>query len=442
MTWAEDGLDPIGDEQLAEWMRRAVDVAGPVELAGLLDEVESTLTRYVKFPDEHGPAAIALWVAVTYVQDAFDVAPYIYVTSPEKRSGKTRILEVCGELVKNPLRVSDASPAFVYRTMQGASLLFDEVDATFKGKSEEQAVLRSILNSGWRRGAGAGRIDKTPGGMVPVKFDAFGPKMMAGIGHHLPDTVSDRSVPVHIQRKTPTEKVSRLRFRKFPLEADPLRVSLEQWASSAVDVLREVEPDLPEELHDRAQDIWEPLLAVADLAGGEWPERARKAALALHGAVIEEDSHGVRLLSDIAAIFESRAVDRLGSSDLASALNDLEESPWGGWPMDPRKLARDLKPFGIRPKDIRTPDATGIKGYRREQFDESWARYLGGPYGVSATSATGATPQVAVTRAVADVADVAPKWEGRDVQADNDGDGCPDCGGTFGHMVTCARGTA
>jgi hypothetical protein len=198
---------------------RPVEPAGEAEafdgqLSMLLEEVSGFYRRYVRFPDEHGPAALALWTAATHAQDAFDVAPYINVSSAEKRSGKSRVLELAEQVVRKPLRVDNASPAYVYRTMAGATLLMDEADKVFVGKDEYYAALTGALNSGWRRGAGAGRVDKSAEGLKPVRFDAFGPKMLAGIGRKVPDTIQDRSIPLYLQRKAPSEQVARLRFRR------------------------------------------------------------------------------------------------------------------------------------------------------------------------------------------------------------------------------------
>ncbi|MGH2545707.1 MAG: DUF3631 domain-containing protein [Actinomycetota bacterium] len=360
--------------------------------------------------------ALSLWVAETHAQDAFDVAPYVNIDSPEKRSGKSRIEEVGEHLVRQPLRVNDASPAYVYRSMAGATLLLDEADKVFAGKDEYSAALTGAINAGWRRGSGAGRVDKNGGQLTPVKFDAFGPKMLAGIGRKVPDTIQDRAIPLHMERKAPGERVARIRQRKLPGELGPIADRLTAWAKSAVNQLAEAEPDLPEELHDRAQDIWEPLLAVADMAGGAWPERARQAAVALHGAFFEEDSPRVRLLRDIRTVFTDRGEDRIASVDLVSALNEIEESPWGGWPMDPRKLARELKPFKapsgdkIKPGTVRLEDGRTPKGYYAEQFADAWKRYLDVPVGEApqAPPAPQTTnPLPAALQGVADVAAVA-----------------------------------
>jgi hypothetical protein len=132
-------------------------------------------------------------------------------------------------------------------------------------------------------------------------------------------------------------------------------------------------------LDDRAQEICEPLLAVAEVVGGSWPERARRAVIALAGASAREDSDslGVRLLRDIRAVFDEKKADRLPTGKLLEALHAVEEAPWGslrGESLDARTLARMLKPYGIKPEKLREGEHT-FRGYRRASFEDAWTRY-------------------------------------------------------------------
>ena len=150
------------------------------------------------------------------------------------------------------------------------------------------------------------------------------------------------------------------------------------------------EPNIPEKLNDRAADVWEPLLAIADMAGVEWPTWARQSAIALSDdPVQEDDSLGVTLLKDIQRVFTDKKVDRLFSVDLASALVEFEESPWldiRGKPLNANGLAKRLKPFNIKPEQMRIAESS-TKGYQREDFLDAWERYT--PY----IGETGETPK-------------------------------------------------
>jgi putative DNA primase/helicase len=116
--------------------------------------------------------------------------------------------------------------------------------------------------------------------------------------------------------------------------------------------------------------VWESLLAIADMAGGRWASRARAAAIDLASGENAEESAGVQLLADTRLVFEREGVDKISSADLAAALAQLEESPWGDWhgkPLEARGLARILRPYKIKPKGLRIGDETP-RGYERASF--------------------------------------------------------------------------
>lgn len=350
-----------------------------VEGAALLNIVMAFVRRYVVL-SEKAAVAVALWIVHTYAIEAAEATPYLNITSAEKRSGKTRLLEVLSLLVARPWPTPRATAAVLVRKLARGmpTLLLDESDAAFRGNREYAEALRAVLNAGWRRGGAACLLVKKGGDWLPQDFTVFGPKAIAGIGR-LPDTVADRSIPIVLKRRAPNEQVERFRWREAREAAGPLRERLEQWTSANLDTLAEARPQIPTDLDDRAADGWEPLLAIADAVGGGWPERARRAAVALSaGEEREEDSLGVRLLRDIQLVFTERGTDRLSSEDLVAALNEMDEAPWGdlrGKPLDKRSLARRLRPYEIRPKQVRVGDRT-LKGYKREFFHDAWGRYI------------------------------------------------------------------
>lgn len=356
----------------------------PVDTADVLAEVRATIVRYVVFPNDHAADAVALWAAHTWVLDVADYSPRLHVTGPTKRCGKSRLLEAVGGLVRRPLDAVNATVAVVFRALEAArpTLLLDEVDAIPRERMDE---LRGILNAGQRRG---GKVLRCVGDThEPKAFDVFGAVALSGIGD-LPDTVADRSVRIEMVRKLKREKVERLRVATYEAEVAPLRRRLARWALDNEAVLNEAEPTLPEELDDRAQDGWEILLAVADLAGGEWPERARAAALSLSAArdaaMAEGEAAGLRLLRDLRAVFDARGVDRLATAEMVHDLRALDEAPWESWGSRrkiPGLTSRDvgglLGPFGVGSSTLRLPDGRRLKGYERGDLADPWARYLG-----------------------------------------------------------------
>jgi hypothetical protein len=258
------------------------------------------------------------------------------------------------------------------------TLLLDESDAAFNSDREYSEALRSIFNAGFRRGGVASLCVGQGANLTYKDFPVFCPKAIAGIGR-LPDTVADRSIPIELKRRRPSEGVERFRLRTAGREARPLQEAATAWAEAHLEDLKGREPDLSEALDDRAQDIIEPLLAIADAVDGEWPEKARLAATTLLTGEGREDSEslGVRLLRDLRGLFDGEKADRLPTGTILKKLHGEEGAPWGslrGEPLDAIGLARLLKPYGIRSKKIRKGEKT-FWGYRRADFEDAWARY-------------------------------------------------------------------
>jgi hypothetical protein len=354
----------------------------PVSLAVLLERVLVFVRTYVFLTDEQ-LAAVTLWVAHTHALKAADASPYLNIYSPEKRSGKSRLLEALSLLVAQPWLTGRVTPAALVRKVdaEAPTLLLDESDAAFRGDREYSEALRGLLNSGWRRGGKATVCAKKGGDWVTRDFSTFCPKAIAGIGN-LPDTIVDRAIPIEMKRKTVGENAARFRWREVCEVVGRLREDLAASCSVSLPVLTSARPEMPRELDDRAADIWEPLLAIADAAGGDWPGRARAAALTLSaGRARNDESIGIRLLSDIRDVFSDRDTDRLTTVSLLEALNTSEEALWGdfrGRPLDSRWLSRLLRPYGVKPKTVRL-DGRTPKGYLKADFCDAWARYLDVP---------------------------------------------------------------
>jgi putative DNA primase/helicase len=353
----------------------------PVDGAGLLADLVAAVRRHVILPS-HAADAVALWAVWAWLIVHFDIAPRLAVLSPEKRCGKSTLLEILFCLTPRPLLVSGITAAAIFRTIEAAkpTLLIDEAD-TFTKDNEE---LRGILNSGHTR-ASASIIRTAGDDHEPRQFSTWCPLVLAAIGS-LPETVEDRSISIPMQRKAPNESVtpfprSGKRAAALRAELHTLARKMRRWAADHGPALADADPTIPPGLHDRASDNWRPLLAIADAVGGEWPERARAAAVALNGGDSSDaESHRVRLLRDVRAIFEANGWDRVGSQTLCDTLVSLEEAPWAeyrkGKGLAPAQLARMLKPFGVKSRNIRLPDGTTPKGYYREAFEETFRRYL------------------------------------------------------------------
>jgi putative DNA primase/helicase len=286
--------------------------------------------------------------------------------------------------------VASISAAALYRVVDSLkpTLLLDEVDATLAQKTDAAEALRGLLNAGNDRTSS--RVLRCVGEEKEVvSFDAFGAKVLAGIGH-IPDTMEDRAVVVELRRKLETEKVRRFSVLDDQSEFKEIRRRLVRWACDNRKALRSARPEIPYGLNNRASDNWSPLLAIADLAGGVWGREARSAALELSGGIRDEEQDiRFELLKDIRTIFEeegARESKAVTTACLIEKLCQLEEAPWAtfhrGEPINPRSLGRMLKPFGICSASLKiSRDAvsgrdTVARGYKRETFIDAWRRYL------------------------------------------------------------------
>lgn len=377
------------------------EVAAAVADTVLFADLEEFLAGFVVYPSEHARVAHVLWIAHTHLMPAWDSTPRLAFLSPEPASGKTRALEITALLVPRPVEAVNVSPAYLFRKVSdkaGApTILYDEIDTVFGPKAKENEEVRGMLNAGHRRGATAGRCVVRGKVVETEELPAYCAVAVAGLGN-LPDTILSRAVVVRMRRRAPGERVEQFRRRVQAPAGQALRERLERWASTVQARVTGAYPAMPAGVEDRAADVWEPLLAVADEVGGEWPRRARAAAVALvTEARASTPSLGVRLLADLRAIFDEVGVDRLAGNVIIGKLCALDEAPWGdlrGKPLDARRLAQLLRPYGVTSRVHRVGDSTQ-RGYLRADLTDAWARYLGPAPAQDArrvTTVTGATP--------------------------------------------------
>jgi putative DNA primase/helicase len=345
----------------------------PIDGAALLDSLRQVFRRYIVLP-KGADVALPLWVLHAWTFDSGEISPFIVLVSPVKRCGKTSVLILLYYLTPRSELASNISPSAIFRYIEEMrpTLLIDEADAFLKDNEE----LRGILNSGHTKAAAnVIRNIEVNGEHKPRRFSTWAPKAIATI-RSLADTLEDRAVIVQLQRKTPGAKVERLRRRDNEWFA-ALRSHAARWAADNFAKLADPDPQIPNALNDRAADNWRPLLAIADLAGGEWPQLARQACLTLSGETPEE-SLGVMLLADCRPAFGDDNVIR--SVDLVTKLSADPERPWaeynrGGKPITQRQVARLLGAFGIISETVRLVGRPDAKGYKRAHFEEAWAVY-------------------------------------------------------------------
>jgi hypothetical protein len=441
-------------------------MVAPRNLAPILDQVEDHVCRFIGFRSSHEPVAVALFTAHCYAVESAPMAAYLRVRSAAEESGKTTLLEVEAQLLRgHAINAVSVSPSVVYRLREKVgpvALLLDETDNGLAKRQDDSARdLLSIVNAGYRRSA---TVYRTEGrSFEPRAFAAFGPAVVAGIGYLEPTTES-RCIPIALPRKP---RGSLERFIAFLVEPSAIEIAeqLEAWATpEVIDQLRSHTPDYPAELRDRHVEVWWNLFSIADLAGGDWPQRAREAALALHVGNQDESMLSVQvlLIAHIRQAFDEDGIDRLPTVNLLERLASNEQGPWGKWwgaelnrdgpPLAAAAdLARKLRGFEgpdgpIKPRNVRLPDGTIPKGYHREDFEPAWAIYLGDVATQTATPPQTATP---LTRDVADVAGVAAPHPNDEEDStamvtggwDGGAEICPECDWRWfhGHAEDCSR---
>lgn len=345
----------------------------PVEIVPLLNNVQNLISKCVVCNKETANT-VALWIVMTWVIDYIDCVPMLFITAPEKRCGKTVLLSIINKMARRCISASSISPAAMFRAIElwSPTLCIDEADACIRDNEE----LRGILNSGHTRDT-AYVLRSVGDDHTPTMFNTFGAKAIAGIGRQA-DTLEDRSIIIELQRKTTEEKITRVR-NLTPETFIELRRKLARFAEDHGEEIKRANPQLPEELNDRAQDNWSPLSAIAEIAGADWLKFATGAALKISGIESGRPSTGIELLTDIKRIFEKRDYENIFTSDLIAELCRDEERPWKtyvkGREMTPKHLAGKLREYKIGSCSVRVGENTG-KGYKFEQFADAIKRYV------------------------------------------------------------------
>jgi hypothetical protein len=364
-----------------------VDAAETANGAAVLAGVHTFIKRFCSFPDEHALTAVTLWVAHSHAVHHFHTTPRLALISPEPGSGKTRVLEILNLLVPASMFSVSASPAAIFRTLylNPITLPVDECDTIFSrsGKNDGNEDLRALLNAGYKVGA---TIPRCVGPRHEVQnFPVFCATALAGLGD-LPDTIMTRSVVIRMRRRAPSEPIEPFRTREHASEGHALRDSLARWATLHGASAGESWPELPYGIVDRVAEVWEPLIAMADAAGGNWPSRVREACISLWTSSQDNRvSLGVRLLADMRIIFGNAGNPQaLHTETILSRLcsgpqHGLDDdAPWNemyGKPLGVRGLASMLKRYAVSSIKVKV-EGRSLQGYRREHLWDAWTRYL------------------------------------------------------------------
>lgn len=346
-----------------------------VNMADVLNEIRTIFNRHAILPP-HADIAMSLWCVFSWFIEAVHFAPLLIIRAPESECGKTTVKDIVEMFVRRPLSSEGVTIAALFRVVEQEmpTLLLDDCDSWLLRDPNDER--HSLINSGHKRG---GKVLRCVGDNHDLKaFSTYCAKVLAFIGKSK-DTLHNRSIEVVLRRKMPGERIESMRGIDRS-SIDLIRSKLARLEIDCFAAVADARPSLPPGIDNRAADNWQQLLAIADIAGSEWAELARKAALALNKDKEPIISTGAELLADIKQIFENKGTNKIRTADLVQALCDDTEAGWQtynhGRPISPRQVAKRLAEYAIRPKTIRFGYSDTPKGYELDQFQDAFARYL------------------------------------------------------------------
>lgn len=324
------------------------------------------------------PFVASIWVIGTHIHELFDYFPYLTITSPTKRCGKTRFAELLELLCARPLMSVNISEAALFRSIESEkpTVIIDEAEALRNRDSERAQYLLAILHAGFKQGT---YVSRCVGKSFEVKkFSVFCPKAILAIGN-LPDTLMDRSLVISMRRHLETERIARFRCRQASEQADGIVCAITSWVERHKDqIAKAYLKQKLDFLKDREADNWEPLFAIASVAVPERLDELKQIAIRLSGEKTKsdvDDALGIRLLADIRTVFEATKSKKMSTADLNLRLAALPESRWEE--LTPIKIAQLLRPFEISSRELWFSESKkNPRGYMHEDFKSVFDRYL------------------------------------------------------------------
>ena len=403
---AEADIDsPAGVDKTPAWES---EVVGSNLLDSMADEV-----RKLFVIGESELTAVVLWIVHTHAHDEARISPYLWLWSPVKGCGKSNLLGFMKVLVHRPMGCTFITAAVLYRSIQAnkPTLLIDEVDKFLNSNPE----LRGVFQDGHRRGGSVPRCVQGPNGtFTVVDFPTWAPRVMAGL-NRLPAEITDRTIKLVLQMVTREEQDTIEDFDEMEIGSQQydLKRKIVRWVEDHRDNLAtNWKPELPALHPPRLRDNWRAFAAIADEAGGAWPERVRLACVELSEPELAERDDGLDMLRCIRSIFKDRHSDQIRTETLLEELVEMEDEKWAGyndgqWPLKPGQLAEVLRPFNVKPKPLdfgNSSKRNQKRGYHRDWFAKAWDRYLKAPQNevsqvsqVSQANGSGASALEAVT---------------------------------------------
>jgi hypothetical protein len=344
----------------------------PVDLNALLTETTAQTQRYVVIHDDAAAVAITLWIAFAWVHEIAVHSPILRIISGDADAGKTTLCGVLKHLTPRAYAAAEPTGPSLYRFIDQVhpTLIIDDADNLFLRKLD----LVHIINVGWTRDSA--KFPRQVHGDT-YWFDAFCPKIFAGIGLALRPATLTRCITIRMLPKLPNEKVGDFKY----VDDDTFVTLRRKWARFAADhaaALKDANPAMSD-FNNRIKMNWKVQVAIADFAGDNWPKMVRAAAVKLTRER-REPSEGKRLLSAFSDLFATHG-KLLPSAEVQSLLTADQDSEWadfrGRGPISKRQIAVLLDPYGIHPEYIHPRGRKSERGYRVERFAEAFRHYLG-----------------------------------------------------------------
>jgi putative DNA primase/helicase len=354
----------------------------PVNGAAVLDDAYAAIKRHMAIHDDLAAAA-TLWAAHVHVYDVFSHTPRLAITAPDAECGKTVLLShMIGNLIPKPQPTENVSPAPFFRLaeLHRPSFLIDECDVFFKQDSD----LIGAINGGWEPHGGVIRCIGDD--HEPRHFSTHCPVALGGIKLEkvLPATTLSRSILIPLQRATPGEIAEPYDGRKHRQMILDIGRKLARWCRDNRMEIAEHDPVMPGNALNRRADKWRPLFTMAQIAGGAWPERVKKAFLAEERDDGKKLSTALQLLADIRDIIKPHE-HVIATEEMITRLCGIDESPWDDYNfrerdserrrIQPKQISNLVRDYKIKSANIRIGGSI-IKGYKRVDLELAWNRYL------------------------------------------------------------------
>jgi putative DNA primase/helicase len=346
----------------------------PVDTRALLKELTAQIEKYVVIHQKEAVVAVALWIIFAWCHDVATYSPMLVIQAPDIDSAKTNLSKVIALLTPRSYVIAEPTGAALYRFVDNLhpTLILDDADRLLPRRPD----LAHIINVGWTRDTAIIRTNVKTG--HAQRFDTFCPKISNGINllAHLKPATRSRCIAIDVLPKLEHEKVTDFRQAAEDTNFYTLRCKLARWAADNMEAIKRATLAMPRGVTNRLEQNWKLLLAIADLASGDWPKRARAAALRLtrdHN----EPSYGKLLLAALRKLVKQHG-QILASEQIPNLLVADDEEVWGnyrGHPINKFEVAALLKPFGIRPSLI-WRGKKPIRGYKAEWFATAWKHFL------------------------------------------------------------------